>query len=96
MTGIARRSLRTAFIGVALLLLAACVAGGAAYYGGGVDVSYGADFYEPWGYEYGGWGPGYWVGPPRHGWGWHHHNDGRPPPYHPVERPAPSLPNRHR
>jgi hypothetical protein len=50
----------------AVTLLPACVAGGGGYYGGGggVDVTYGADFYEPWGYEYGGWGPRYWVGPP--------------------------------
>ena len=90
-----------AALGIALLtLLPGCVAdGGGAYYeGGGVDVTYGADFYEPWGYEYGGWGPGYWVGPARGGhrrpdWG------GRgPPAYHPAapSRPMPSIPSRSR
>jgi hypothetical protein len=95
MTITARRWLLTALTGAALVLLGACVAGGGGYYGG-VDVGYSADYYEPWGYDYGGWGPGYWVGPPRNGWGWHHHNDSRPPPYHPVQRSAPSIPNRRR
>ena len=48
---------------IALLFaaIAGCVAGGA--YDGGVDVGYGVDFYDAGGYEYGGWGPGYGVGP---------------------------------
>lgn len=96
MTISARRWLLAALTGAALALLGACVAGGGGYYGGGVDVSYSADYYEPWGYDYGGWGPGYWVGPPRNGWGWHHHSDGRPPAYHPVQRSAPSIPSRRR
>ena len=58
--------------GALVLLLPGCVAGG----GGGVDVSYGADFYEPLGYEYGGWGRGYRVGPPR-GRGGEHVGGGR-------------------
>jgi hypothetical protein len=82
--------------GALVLLLPGCVAGG----GGGVDVSYGADFYEPLGYEYGGWGPGYWVGPPRGGEGWHHrdYGGGRAPAYRPAapSRSMPSLPSRHR
>jgi|HubBroStandDraft_3_1064219.scaffolds.fasta_scaffold997319_2 hypothetical protein len=49
----------------ALLALTGCLVGG---YGGSaavVGVGYDAGFYEPGGYEYGGWGPGYRVGPPR-------------------------------
>jgi hypothetical protein len=48
----------------ALISLAACVAGP---YEGGVSVGYVGGFYAPGGYEYGGWGPGYRVGPPRGG-----------------------------
>ena len=58
--------------------LAGCVVGG---YGGGVGVGYVGGVYEPGGYEYGGWGPGYRVGPPRggeyeHGGGDHGHGGG--------------------
>jgi hypothetical protein len=38
--------------------LAGCVAGGY-----GVGVGYDAGYYEPEGYGYCCWGPGYWVGP---------------------------------
>jgi hypothetical protein len=44
-----------------LLTLTACVATG---YGGG-GIGYAGGYYEPAGYEVGGWGPGYRVGPPR-------------------------------
>jgi hypothetical protein len=46
---------------LALVTLAACVATG---YGGG-GIGYVGGYYEPAGYEVGGWGPGYRVGPPR-------------------------------
>jgi hypothetical protein len=52
----------------ALMSLAGCVAGGG--YGGDVGVGYVGyvgEVYEPAGYEYGGWGRGYRVGPPRGG-----------------------------
>jgi hypothetical protein len=49
---------------IALLVLTACVVGG---YGGDDGVGYVGGVYEPGGYEYGGWGPGYRVGPPRGG-----------------------------
>jgi hypothetical protein len=49
---------------IALLTLAGCVVGG---YGGDAGVGYVGGVYEPGGYEYGGWGPGYRVGPPRGG-----------------------------
>jgi hypothetical protein len=89
-----------------LIALQACVGGGVAYEGGG----YGVDYYEPYGYVYGDWGPGYYVGPYRRGW---HHDGGhddhgpgvrpgprpRPPrPFRPAApgRAMPSIPSRHR
>jgi hypothetical protein len=36
-------------------------------YGDGATVGLGLDYYEPLGFDYGGWGPGYRVGPPRGG-----------------------------
>ena len=45
--------------------LTACVAAGYDGYGGG--GGYVGGIYEPGGYEYGGWGRGYRVGPPRGG-----------------------------
>ena len=59
------RTWKVSAIGVlAFMSLAACVVGG---YGGDVGVGYVGGVYEPGGYEYGGWGPGYRVGPPRGG-----------------------------
>jgi hypothetical protein len=79
--------------------IAGCVADGG--YDGGVDVGYDVGFYEPFGYEYGGWGPGYRVGPPRRGFdrGRGDVHGGTP---HSSYRPAapsrsmPSLPTRSR
>jgi hypothetical protein len=37
-------------------------------WGGGrtsVSATYSTGFYRPFGYNYGAWGPNYWVGPPR-------------------------------
>lgn len=48
----------------ALVTLAACVVGG---YDGDVGVGYVGGVYEPCCYDYGGWGAGYRVGPPRGG-----------------------------
>lgn len=88
------RSMR-GLIGAVLVAIAGCVAGGG--YDGGVSVGYGVGFYEPYGYDYGGWGPGYRVGPPRRGFD----RPGRPdlhaaphPSYRPAppSRPMPSLP----
>jgi hypothetical protein len=45
------------------LLCNGCVVPGDRYAAG--SVSYGVGFYEPYGYDYGGWGSGYLVGPPR-------------------------------
>ncbi|HEY6483018.1 MAG TPA: hypothetical protein VIY54_05770 [Steroidobacteraceae bacterium] len=91
------------------LLLASAAAVGACVSGPGyvgpadADVGYGVDYYEPYGYEYGGWGPGYWIGPPGryhdHDRGDHGDHDrghqGRPAPrYRPAHggRAAPSIP----
>jgi hypothetical protein len=36
-------------------------------YGGGANIGVGVDYYEPSGFDYGGWGPSYRSGPPRGG-----------------------------
>jgi len=82
---------------LATVLATGCVVGGG---GGGryddtVGVSYGVGFYEPYGYDYGGWGPGYRVGPPRGG---DHRRDRPSRPYH-VPEPShrtPSIPTHSR
>jgi hypothetical protein len=53
-------------IGALTILLASCIlpADGPGYYDGG---GYGAAYYEPYGVDYGGWGPGYQVAPFRGG-----------------------------
>jgi len=58
------RSMRGLMI-IVFAAAAGCVAGGG--YDGGAEVGYDVGFYEPFGYEYGGWGPGYGVGPPGRG-----------------------------
>jgi hypothetical protein len=70
-------------IGLTGLLLAGCVApAGGVVYGGNApydgSLAYGADYYEPFGAEIGGWGPGYRIGPFRgdehfHHFGYGHH-----------------------
>jgi hypothetical protein len=105
-----RFATRTRIVGVLATLVAAlgaslggCVAAGydgsSGYYDGGVEVGYGVDFYEPYGYDYGGWRRGYRGGPPLRGRDDHGrpddhghlddrgHPDGRPshsPAYHPA------------
>ena len=77
------RSCKAGALGLFVLIaLTGCLVGGG--YGGGVGVGYGGGFYEPGGYEYGGWGPGYRVGPPR---GVHEQRGARP------GRSAPSIPH---
>jgi len=51
---------------LALTLLHACAVTGVGV-DGSVGVGYDAGYYEPWGYDYGGWGGGYRVGPGRGG-----------------------------
>jgi len=50
----------------AAVMLSGCVAAGYDDGNVGVGVGYVGGFYEPWGYDYGGWGGGYRVGPPRY------------------------------
>lgn len=101
-----------AILGLLTLSLAGCAVGGygggGAYYDGGADAGYGVDFYEPYGYAYGGWGRGYHVGPPPHRGGFPGERPGlhppgvrpgphagRPPAYHPApsSRSMPSIPS---
>jgi hypothetical protein len=76
---------------VALTVLHACAVDGVGV-DGSVGVGYVGGYYEPYGYDYGGWGGGYRVGP---GWGGDRRG-GRPPPGHyrpaPASRPTPSIP----
>jgi hypothetical protein len=73
-------------VGLSLLgIVTACVVSGGGY-DTEVGVGYVGGYYAPSGYEYGGWGRGYHVGPPRGGEG----HDGR------SGRAAPSIPNRPR
>jgi len=85
--------------------LALAMLGGCAVTGVGVegDVGYAGGYYEPYGYDYGGWGVGYRVGPGRC---CDHRDDrhvgagrgGRAPAYRPAPagRSAPSIPGRSR
>ncbi|MGB9330517.1 MAG: hypothetical protein WCB10_07090 [Steroidobacteraceae bacterium] len=69
------RTWKVAALGaLALTGLTACFVGG---YDGGGGVGYVGGVYQPGGYEYGRWGPGYHVGPPR---GDEHGPGGRAPP----------------
>jgi hypothetical protein len=51
-------------IGLFVLLASGCVAPGGGHY---QRTSIGIGYYQPSGFYYGGWGPGYRVGPPRVG-----------------------------
>jgi hypothetical protein len=66
---------------VALAMLSACEVTGVGVDGSVGVVGYDGGYYEPYGYEYGGWGPGYRVGPGRggdrrHDGGGDRHQDG--------------------
>ena len=88
-----------------LTLLCACEVTGVGV-DGAVGVGYDAGYYEPYGYEYGGWGHEYRVGPGRGGdrrGDWHgdqggDRRGGHSPSYRPAprSRPTPSIPNRPR
>jgi hypothetical protein len=93
------RLLAASALGIVLLtFLSACVVPGGGYEGS-VGV-YGVSYYEPAGHEYGGWAPGYHVGPPRGGDP--HPDRGRDQAsaraYRPApaSRPVPSIPTRSR
>jgi hypothetical protein len=94
--------IRRSTLGLIVVLftaVAGCVAVGGydGGYDGGATGSYGVGFYEPFGYDYGGWQPGYRVGPPPRG-GYDHaaRSNSRPsqPTYHPAppSRSIPSIP----
>jgi len=89
-----RRPVRILLV-TALAAIAGCVTDGG--YDSGVSVGYGVGFYEPFGYDYGDWGPGYGAGLPRRGYDRGGRANVRPAP-HPSYRPAapsrpmPSLP----
>lgn len=57
------RSVIVLAVGVSAMLIAGCVATGG--YGNGYGYGGGADYYQPYGTNYGGWYPGYNVGPHR-------------------------------
>lgn len=94
------------FAARAIILAAATALGACVAVGGGYDGdSYVGGFYEPFGYDYGGWGPGYRVGPYGHGdhWGGERgggdrsrgsHGGAPHPAYHPAgpSRQTPSIP----
>ena len=80
------RRWRVSALGILLLMvLSACTVGGGGYVGG---------VYEPYGSDYGGWGPGYHVAPSRRG----ERRVEQPSPraYRPAprSRPSPSIPTR--
>ena len=79
---------------LALTVLNACAVEGVGV-DGTVGVGYDAGYYEPYGYDYGGWGHGYRVGPGRGGdrRGDHPSHSYRPAP---ASRSTPSIPNRAR
>ncbi len=66
---------------------------------GGVGVGYVGGYYEPYGYDYGGWGPGYAVGPYRGGGhGGYYRDRGHAPAFRgaPQGHSMPSIPSRPR
>ncbi len=79
------------------VLLPGCVSTGGVYYEGG-------DYYEPYGYDYGGWGPDFYVVPfhGEHHDRYEHHRaaeDGHKERAYrsaPASRPIPSIPSRPR
>jgi hypothetical protein len=100
--------LKWSALGLGMLVAGACTVTGVGmgYEDGGPE--YVGGFYEPYGYDYGGWGRGYRVGPPRggergpgpdHGGGRDHGpGPGAGHPYRaaPAGRPMPSMPGRSR
>jgi hypothetical protein len=95
--------LRRSATGLALAAFALCSAScivpdGGYGYNDGAAVGVGVDYYEPYGGYYGGWGPGYRVGPSRggdHG-GYRGGDHGPPHAYRsaPPSRSMPSIPSR--
>ncbi len=95
-----RRTAHAFAIGLVTVLSVGCIATGDGYgYDNGAQIGIGLGYYEPYGSYYGGWGPGYHVGPPH---GDHFPADrGGHPVLHaykpaPGDHKPPSLPSRHR
>ena len=65
-------SVRTVINGIVIIMMFGCVVAGGGYAYGDRDMR--ADYYEPYGFGYGGWGPGYQVAPYRNG-GYHERRD---------------------
>ena len=86
-------------IGLFTALSSGCVVPGDGY-GYDARVGIGLDYYEPYGAFYGGWGPGYNVGPYRDGGHRPGPGGGHPPPHAyrsaPESQSMPSLPSRPR
>ena len=86
-------------IGLFIVLSTGCAvtAGGYGYDG---DVGIGLDYYEPYGADYGGWGPGYRVGPFRDGANRQNRGGGQSSAHAyrsaPASRSMPSIPSRSR
>jgi hypothetical protein len=80
---------------LAVAAVSACAVDGVS---GDVGVGYVGGYYEPYGYDYGGWGPGYAVGPYRSGHGGYYRDRGHAPAFHsaPQGHPMPSIPSRPR
>jgi hypothetical protein len=80
-----------------VLVLSSCAVTGVGVEGT-VGYGYDAGYYEPWGYDYGGWGHGYRVGPGRGGdrrGGGDPRGEHPSRPYRPApeSRPTPSIPH---
>jgi hypothetical protein len=92
----------TTAAGLFAVLLSGCVVpvGGGYAEDGGVSVGLGVDYYEPFGAVYGGWGPGYRVGPYRGGDYRQERGGGREAPHAfrpaPASHSMPSIPSRSR
>jgi len=85
------------FAGALTLATTSCAVDGAGV-DGSVGVGYVGGYYEPYGYDYGGWGPGYAVGPYRDRHGGFARGRGHAPAFHPAPpgRSMPSIPSRGR
>ncbi len=67
-------------LGIAVLSLAGCAVDNGGYgYGYNGDVAFDGGYYGPYGYDYGGWGQDYYVGPYRDGYGHDHGGHDRGP-----------------
>lgn len=87
-------------LGLFTALLSGCVASGDGYgYDNSARIGIGLGYYEPYGAYYGGWGPGYRVGPTR-GNNFRQDRGSRPNPRTfrpaPATRSVPSIPARRR